>query len=120
MGLRKSRLLKILAVLLFSVEILSPALVFPLEYFQEETKVSIGQPHNQNLILSLLIEEVSSETERDGKDDKEGFFLPVYNFTEAFLYITPQYTSLCFFDPPYRKIVAAGPSRFTLNCTYLI
>lgn len=38
MVLRKNRLLKILAVLLFTLEILSPALVFSATFFQEETK----------------------------------------------------------------------------------
>jgi hypothetical protein len=119
MGLRKNRLLKILTVLLFTLEILSPALVFS-SSFQEETKTSLNETHNQNLILSLLIEEVSNETERDGRDDKDGLLLPVYDFTEAFLYVTPEYNNLCFFDPPYRKIIAAGPPRFALNCTFLI
>jgi hypothetical protein len=120
MVLRKNRLLKILAVLLFSLEILSPALVFSATFFQEETKTTIAEPHNQNLILSLLIEEVSNETERDGRDDKDGLLLPIYDFTEAFLYVTPHYNNLCFSDDRYQKIIASGPPRFTLNCAFLI
>ncbi len=85
MSLRKNRILKILALLLFTMEFLSPVLFSPPS--SEEEKDIFQQTHNQNNILSFLAEEAGSEEEREGKEHKGCLSLSEFTFTESFVYL---------------------------------
>ena len=83
MSLRRNTILKILALLLFTVEFLAPAFLIP-EYPSDESEVKAFQKsHNQCIALTLLAEEAGGEEEREGKDQKA--FLTI-DFNLEFLF----------------------------------
>lgn len=123
MGLRTNKALKFFAILLFSFEMIAPALIAsvsePLELSQE-TSVYSNEGHLTNIISSLLCEENNGEEEeRESKDHKSHALLSDFDAFEYFATrITTETRQTSWVEP--HETTASQPPLFTLFHSYLI
>jgi hypothetical protein len=83
MGLKHSKILKLAAILIFSFELMAPALFACTEFdggLKTNRTTFNATPHSFTLLSILLFEEVSNEEEREGKDHT----LITFSFIEIF------------------------------------
>lgn len=104
MRLRKSKALKFFAILLFSFEMMAPALV------------SCFDSHASDSFFSLIFEESNGESEGEGEEEKAFTEL---GFDHAYLALTTIDTRQISWVEPY-KTTATQPRLFTLLHTYRI
>jgi hypothetical protein len=84
MAVRNSTILKLIALLIFTFELLAPVVLAGHEASREETKLVVTNSHNKvNLFASLLCEEASEEG-REGKEHKTLAILTEVNFISVF------------------------------------
>jgi hypothetical protein len=117
---RTTQALKLFALLVFSLELLTPLLL------SEESLTSKNQGTEivnanaiQNQLLYLLAEEVDA-SEESGEGHKE--FTVLYDFdlvSVLYLQIETSYSSLVYVQHTY-KCLGANPGLFLLNSTFLI
>lgn len=89
MDLKHSKILKLAAILIFSFELLAPALF---AFTELEGDLKAGQakfntnPHSFTVLSNLVFEEVSNEEEREGKDDTliSFSFIEIFNVLQKF------------------------------------
>src|SRR5690349_16813039 len=87
MPLRKSNIIKIIALLLFAFELLAPPyLSSRIEGTENESSaIQLHMPTSFSVFSSLFDEEAGSEEERGGKEGQKVFQLVAYfNFVSAF------------------------------------
>jgi len=87
MALRKSTFLKLLALLLFSFELLAPVYLSSKveKQAEENSHVQLNESTPLSVFSSLLYEEAGSEEEREGKESQRAFqFIAEVNFVSAF------------------------------------
>jgi len=81
MALRNNGILKILALLLFTMEFFSPALLSSMPCSFNSEEVCFDKENPTNTVLSLLAEEAGGEEEREDKSHKELFHFAGFFFT---------------------------------------
>lgn len=108
MSLRTSKLLKYFAIVLFSFEMIAPALI------------STFDRDSDSQYASILFEENSGEEEERGsKDHKPTLYLNDFSFVQVFIELrTTQARQTSWVDPQQRS--TSQPALFTLLHTYLI
>jgi hypothetical protein len=121
MQLRTNQVLKIFALLLFSMEFLAPT-------FLVDTFVPAGSPdlvhitdgtHQQNILYSILTEEVKgSEEGREGH--KEVLQLTDINFACGSLQLRSTKPSSNKYSSIISERFDTQPALFKLNCNFLI
>lgn len=123
MKLRKSKALKFFAILLFSLEMIAPALITSIEgteqrYDYNQTSLT-ATSHFTNFIASLLFEEnAGEEEERESKDKHTLYFIDL-GFDLTFIELrTTQTRQISWVEQHQRS--ASQPALFTLLHTYLI
>lgn len=120
MRLRTCKALKFFAILLFSLEIMAPAIISGNEEAsQQETRLVSPEGHLTNFISSLLYEESGSEEERESKDHKSTITFTDFDFFEAFGSVVSYETTQTQCAEPI-KTSASQPKLFTLHHTFLI
>ena len=117
MNLRTSFILKIFAILLFSLELFAPA------FLSEATSLDINSRHlikNQysQSILFLILESKSSESEENLEDQQNAIVVPSFLEQSFLLNLTTS-------EPIRSRSTASqqfdtSPPLFRLHCTYLI
>jgi hypothetical protein len=125
MRLRTSKLLKYFAILLFSLEMIAPALISSVDnetdarYDYSHTSLT-STTHLTNFIASLLFEENNGEEEeRESKDHKPTLYLNDFGFVKAFIELrTTQTRQISWVEQHQRS--ASQPALFTLLHSYLI
>jgi len=73
MALRNNGILKILALLLFTMEFFSPALLSSMPYSSNNEEAYFREENPISTVLSLLAEEAGGEEEKEDKNHKELF-----------------------------------------------
>lgn len=122
MSLRTSKALKFFAILLFSFEMLAPAIIGTDEAADSivSGKSYHNASHSAGYISSLLFEENSGEEEeRESKDHKLSHCLADFVLVHAFIELTTAETLHTAWVEPH-ETDAARPALFTLFHTYLI
>lgn len=122
MSLRTSKALKFFAILLFSFEMIAPALISSDGPAQEKAsgKSFHNASHAAGYISSLLFEENSGEEEeRESKDHKLSHCLADFILVHAFIELTTAENLHTAWVEPH-ETAAAGPALFTLFHSYLI
>ncbi len=123
MKLRSSKALKFFAILLFSFEMIAPALITDnegAEASRQETRLYSNEGHFTNLITSLLCEENNGEEEeRESKDHKSTIIFSDFDFFEAYAQLVATETRNTSWVEPH-ETTASQPPLFTLFHTYLI
>jgi hypothetical protein len=122
MGLRRNRALKFFAILLFSFEMIAPALLASGSDNRQgnETRVYSNDGGFINFISSLLCEENNGEEEeRESKDHKSPFIFSDFIFHDLSAGLTINETRQTSWAKPH-ETTSSQPSRFTLFHTYLI
>jgi hypothetical protein len=122
MNLRKSKALKFFAVLLFSLEMIAPALISSVEaepgYDNNQSALTSATGHLTNFIASLLFEENAGEEEERESKDKHTIFIDL-DFDLAFIELrTTQSRQISWVEEHQRT--TTRPPLFTLLHTYLI
>lgn len=121
MSLRSNKALKLFAILLFSFEMIAPALISSVadQSTSQETKFSSNDRHFTTLVSSLLCEESSSEGERESKDQKSTISFIDFDFLETYSLLVnteqQQHSSI-----ESHRVGISQPALFTLFHTYLI
>jgi len=126
MRLRTCKALKYFAILLFSFEMIAPALISSIDddihapQQGQETSLSSNEHHFTNFISALLCEENSSEEEeRESKDHKSTISFCDFDFFEGFATLIVSETRQTAWAEPH-ETTASHPPLFTLFHTYLI
>ena len=121
MRLRTNQVLKIFALLLFSLEFLAPAFLVDIADAtgsQDIVQITDGA-HHQNILYSIFAEEIT-ESEEGREDHKEIIHFTGINFTFASLQLLG--TKPC--SNKYSSIISeqfeTQPAIFKLNCNFLI
>lgn len=123
MKLRKNKALKFFAILLFSFEMIAPALISgsgeaDASRDSRETMLTNGG-HLTNFISSLLFEENSGEEEeRESKDHKAQFCYIDFTLVQPFNLASTETRQTSWVEP--HETTATQPPLFTLFHTYLI
>lgn len=123
MRLRTSKALKYFAILLFSFEMLAPAVltdeVSPGNELRRDASIVNHTNHLGNLISSLLFEETSSEEEKATRDHKPVFLFSDFDFVQTFVQLTETPLSISTFVDVTGQ-TDSQPALFTLFHSYLI
>jgi hypothetical protein len=123
MKLRKSKALKFFAILLFSFEMIAPALIpsaeAELSSINLEGKSWSNATHPAGFIASLIFEEnTGEEEERESKDKHTLSFIDL-GFDQVFIELGTPGTRHTSWTEPHKKSTSQPP-LFTLIHTYLI
>lgn len=123
MKLRTSKALKFFAILLFSLEMIAPALISPLEengprYDYSHTSIS-STGHFTNFIAFLLFEENAGEEEERESKDKHALYFVDLGFDQTFIELRSAQTRQTSWAKQHQRSVSR-PALFTLLHTYLI
>jgi hypothetical protein len=121
MKLRTSKAFKYFAILLFSFEMIAPALIPATEQPQAiyENESYTSATHPTNLISSLLFEEnTGEEEERESKDKHTLSFIDL-GFDQVVIKLGTAETRHTSWTEPHKKS-ASQPPLFTLFHSYLI
>jgi len=117
MAVRNFTLLKVLVLLIFSFELLAPAVLTSHESSREESNLILTNGHsNLNLFASLLCEEANGEEGREGKEHKTFAIFTVINFVSVFQCLIRQ-DNLSQPQAYFSKI-NSGTSRLSFISTY--
>ncbi|HMJ71292.1 MAG TPA: hypothetical protein VK508_20490 [Cyclobacteriaceae bacterium] len=120
MNLRTSKVLKYFAILLFSFEMIAPALIPAAEQPQDvyESESYTNATHPTNLISSLLFEENTGEEEERESKDKHTLYLVDLGFDRVFIQLGTAETRQTSWTEPHKK--SASQPLFALFHSYLI
>jgi hypothetical protein len=124
MRLRSNKLLKFFAILLFSFEMIAPALVTSATSevsvkSDDQTSLSTTTSHLASLMSSLLFEETNNEEERESKDHKTTLCFTDFGFIQPFIELTTTETrQTSWLDKHERRI--SQPPLFALTHSYII
>jgi hypothetical protein len=124
MRLRTSKALKLFAILLFSFEMIAPALVSvscdPSARRDSRETFLVDANHLPSLISSLLMEENSGEEEeeRESKDHRASTYYTDLVFVQAFELIISDTRQTAWVEP--HETTATQPKLFALLHQYLI
>ncbi len=93
MKLRSYKFLKYFAILLFSFELIAPALITSGNagvrlQDEDQTSLTSETSHLANLMSSLVFEETSSEEERETKDHKTSLSFSDFGSVQLFVELT--------------------------------
>jgi hypothetical protein len=121
MRLRTNQVLKIFALLLFSLEFVAPAIL--VDFSSPDARHGkvqlVDGNHYQNILYSIFAEEIT-ENEEGREDHKEPIHFSGINFASAFLQrlgtkpVQRNYSSIL------SKQFETHPAIFKLNCNFLI
>jgi hypothetical protein len=119
MHLRNNKILKLLAILLFSFELLASTAISAMVRepdVQSEAKTNLSHTQNQNISFLLFLEE-RSEEEREGKD---AFFV----VNDLFKFFSSTHSTLAISltqrSSSNKERFSTHPPLFKLHCTFLI
>jgi hypothetical protein len=119
MSLRYNKVLKLFAILIFSIELIVPTLVAAFEQDHVPTAKSGAQLTNVitsvDFLTTLLCEEASNEEEREGKDD----YVICVAYTEVFSHLQKFEPSRITWTQPKEKF-DIQPSLYRLHRVLLI
>lgn len=121
MRLRTNQVLKIFALLLFSLEFLAPAFLVDIADTtgsQDKVQLTDGARHH-NIFYSILTEEVT-ENEEGREDHKEVILFIDVNFTFASLQLLGSKPTSNKFSSIISEQFDTQPALFKLNCNFLI
>lgn len=122
MSLRTSTALKFFAILIFSFELLAPAIVHaetPADSNANRSRSSITQTAHFSVISMLLMEENSSEEEKGNRDHRAVLSFTDLGFIVTFLQITDAEPKTTHWVPTHERF-GSQPPLFTLHRTFLI
>ncbi|HZY78459.1 MAG TPA: hypothetical protein VFE50_02980 [Cyclobacteriaceae bacterium] len=125
MKLRTSKALKFFAILLFSLEMIAPALLPTLigdaQAIRNDSQTQLtGTSSLTNFITSLLFEEnAGEEEERESKDDKHSVCFTDFGLVQAFVELTTTRSHQVAWVEPNKRAISQ-PALFTLLHTFLI
>lgn len=119
MRLRTSKTLKIFIILLFSFEMMAPAFINAEPEPTGARTYVIHTSHFNNCINFLLMEENSSEEEKDDRDHKPLMGFTDLGFIVTFLEMADAGSQTIHFTPIHER-VGSQPPLFTLHRTFLI
>lgn len=125
MNLRTNKLLKFFAILLFSFEMIAPALISSVDseadIRSEYSKTSItSSTHLTNFIAFLLLEENNGEEEeRESKDPKPTLYLNDFGFDRSVIELATTRSRQTSRVGQHQHSTSQ-PALFTLFHTYLI
>ena len=121
MRLRTNQVLKIFALLLFSLEFLAPALLVDIadpSGSRDKVQIIDGARH-QNILYSILAEEVT-ENEEGRENHKEVILFTDVNFTFASLQLLGTKPASNKYSSIISEQFKTQPALFKLNCNFLI
>lgn len=121
MPLRTNQVLKIFALLLFSLEFLAPAILVDVtsqEGGHDNVQLIDGN-HRQNILYSIFAEEIT-ENEEGREDHKEAIHFTGVNFASAFLQLLGNKPVQSNHSSILSKQFETHPAIFKLNCNFLI
>ncbi len=121
MRLRTNQVLKIFALLLFSLEFVSPA--FLVDFSEQSGRPDKVQlldgTHHQNILYSIFSEEITeSEEGREGQKDSVAFTL--FGFGSTLLQLVGGKSACNKYTPLALQQFDTHPALFKLNCSFLI
>ena len=126
MKLRKSKSLKFFAILLFSFEMIAPALIScgnPEAGVDQNQRAFTNATHLPNFLYSLVFEENNGEgegeEERESKDHKANFCFTDFGFVQAYIALTTVDTRQTSWVETH-ETRATKPPIFALSHAYLI
>jgi hypothetical protein len=123
MRLRSSKVLKFFVILLFSFEMIAPALISETtdvtERYDGRTAITGTPDHLANMMSSLLFEETSSEEERESKDHKTTLCFTDFGFVQPFVELTITETRQTSWVDKHERCTSQPP-LFALTHSYII
>jgi hypothetical protein len=121
MRLRTNQVLKIFALLLFSLEFLSPA--FLVDFSNPDSRHDkvqlVDGNHCQNILYSIFAEEIT-ENEEGREDHRETIHFSEINFASALLQLLGSKPVQRNYSSILSKQFETHPAIFKLNCNFLI
>jgi hypothetical protein len=121
MRLRTNQVLKIFALLLFSLEFLAPAFLVDIadtKGSQDIAQITDGA-HHQNVLYSIFAEEIT-ENEEGRENHKEVILFTDVNFTFASLQLLGTKPAGNKYSSIISEQFETHPAIFKLNCNFLI
>lgn len=119
MPLRTNKVLKLFALVLFTLQFLAPAILVDIadnEGRQDKFQL-VAHTHQQNILYSIFVEELTENEEgRESQKDLTLFSETYYYFTFCGLLCAAS----CKYVSQISEQFDTQPALFKLNCTFLI